>query len=367
MNLYFIIIFLFVSIFSHASDYKLSSPPKELLRGDSIVGFNDECQILFAHSPVNRLELFFKGYLLNPNDKSTIIDYFDRNEWSFVNLFPEKINNNGTVLGRKVISLKNNEYGGTVPFVWQENKGILNYNLSKINSGYYSVNDLNDSEWFIGHYHTKDNQKRPYLCKSSISICDMGENSEFCMHFGKVGYHVTDIELTAINNNGQLAGWFAYGQYDTQKKKYFTIGYETFFWDGSLIHIVPLPYQFSNPPSTIKINNKGSVIIKFDKPKHPYENFTTFFWNYTKGIQEIKGFNGDKINDCDVIIGENLYGVPSIWESNKITAIPTLFDNYQKTTKTINVKKFIDINNEGKILSTGIVEGKVNFFIIEQK
>ncbi len=202
--------------------------------------------------------------------------------------------------------------------------------------------DLSDS-YYIGCY--KKNNTNYQFLYNERNLVNLDVNSDFSKHFEKIGYSPTNIWLRSVNNKGQVAGLFSYGRYDYNLRKFVTVGEEVFFWDGHIIHIIPLP-KAPTKGAFVKLNNVGSLLV------YTYDTKTTFFWNERRGIQSIPGFTGHKINDLNVIIGEDDIKTPLIWKEGEVLNLSEMLGWDVSISYCYGINKFNDINNKSQILCT---------------
>jgi hypothetical protein len=150
----------------------------------------------------------------------------------------------------------------------------------------------------------------------------MSENSDFAKQFENLGFHIMDIKLKAINNKGELAGYFEFGKYNEKKKSFVRAGYKTFFWDGNP-HILPLNSD-SDYPEVVKLNYNGVVLVR-DNTWNRLNNQniqTTYLWDIENGIRIIDDFYGYNLNDSSTVLGfqkkytycRDYVEIPAIWK-----------------------------------------------------
>lgn len=338
----FFIIFIAISYYSNAAEYKIQILPINLV--------DIECQLKSLND---------NGVMLLTYKDSTyhskICIYDEINGMNVIeskgeSIHPISINNSGQVLA--------NSYK---TFIWNRELGIRYLNI--FNSDYNNGIDINDLGQIIGTYRPSGSDytapRRPFLWNSG-SVTDMGPGSEFCKQFEILGYHVMDVTLTSINNNGEIAGHFRYGKFNEKKKKYITLGTKVFFWDGDM-HILPLTVQSNFFPQAVKMNNKSIVLVQVD--------LSTYLWNRDNGLTLIPDFIGISLNDSTVILGIqtkldfDIYKT-SIWRDGNIINLAELLgvDNLDKISplysETYEVEKltdFIDINNKDQVGCNGLI------------
>ncbi len=130
MKQLFTFLLLLISSIVQAGDFKfkIDESKKTILEmkiiNGSVIGFNDECQILITNHKSNRLDLFKTASILYINGNSTLIkddELFD--------LFPTKINNSGVVFGYKLITDNKNGITTRRQFLWSKDKGQFKFKL----------------------------------------------------------------------------------------------------------------------------------------------------------------------------------------------------------------------------------------------
>jgi len=96
---------------------------------------------------------------------------------------------------------------------------------------------INDLDQVIGEYRLGyPNDFKPFFWENG-RITEMGIGSELCHQIEAQGYHVMNIKLKALNNNGNIAGIFEYGKFNSKKNVWVKIGALPFFWNG-FAHII---------------------------------------------------------------------------------------------------------------------------------
>lgn len=328
-------IFCFLSSIAFANDYTVAPLAIESLAiGQWYASeINNKGQILGYHYDNGIFKLFIY-------DSKTGINTFIDAKGQY--LRPLKINNAGQVLG-----CDHNQK----PFIWSKVLGIRWLEIP--NSINVSAVDLNDLGQIIGSYFSQgSNTWRPYLWDYGV-VTDMGIGSEFSQAIEALGYHVMSIELSSVNNKGELAGNFAFGKFNEKTKKYIVEGYKAFFWNGDL-NILPLPNDFQ---PTIKINNHGIAMINSD---HCY------IWDIDNGLRPILDFQGRALNDSLTVFGYSSNGAPGLWKNNCIYPLadllgisdisnmaPYLSDSYDLE----RIDSFNSLNNKGQIPCVGYIWG----------
>ena len=185
---------------------------------------------------------------------------------------------------------------------------------------------MNDVGQIVGRYRIKesDSIERPFLYSNGVAS-DMGTQSDLALQLENLGFHVIDIELTSINNRGEITGSFEYGKFNAMKKKFVKIGCLPFFWNGTA-HVLPFSKPFQSNVG-VKLNNKGICLISTDEE--------TYLWDIESGLKQIQNFDGRLINDSSLIYGQlrvyNASGtdwkwIPAIWKNDKIVSIAELLD-----------------------------------------
>lgn len=330
--------FIFIVVFGcvNAAEYKPQILPLNVV--------DAACQ----PKSINDYGTMVLGYIDNPYHSKMCI--FDKMRGMKIieskgqSIHPIAINNLGQVLGSSYKT-----------FLWSELIGIRYLNV--FDSDYNNGIDLNDWGQIIGEYRPKNSDcsepRRPFLWDNGC-VTDMGVGSEFCKQFEVLGYHVMNVTLTSINNNGEIAGYFYYGKINDKKKKYVTLGVKVFFWDGN-VHILPLSIPY--PPVVEKMNNKGAVLIGV--------NSGSYLWDRDNGLKPILDFWGDSLNDSTVMLGKQLKSkfdepvyLPAIWKDGNIITLDGLLGvddvnnmspTYSETYEIECLTDFIDINNKDQI------------------
>lgn len=344
INAYFIFIFVcFVNL--RAADYEAKILPINMVDTECrLQSLNDNGVILLSYK--------------DNTYHSKICIYDDINGINVIeskgeSVLPIAINNSRQILGNS-----------SKTFLWSRTLGIRYLDI--FDSNYNYGIDLNDWGQIIGAYRSSNSDVcasyRPFFWDNA-SVIDMGPGSEFCKLFEPLGYHVMDINLTSINNNGEIAGHFSYGKFNEKKKKFVPVGQKIFFWDGD-IHILPLSIHNHGYPQVVKINNKGTLLVQI--------NSSTYLWNCENGLQVIPNFLGKKLNDSCIILG-NIYpsydfDVPAIWKDGTFITLaelleieninmmaPVYSDNY-RIEKLID---FIDINNKNQIGCSAVIWNEI--------
>lgn len=241
------------------------------------------------------------------------------------------------------------------PFIWNKSLGVHWLNIP--NSRSVHIIDLNDLGQIIGSYQPNNNdrsassrgQQQPFIWDNGV-VTDMGIDSDFANHFRDLGYHVRHIKLDGINNKGELVGRFWHGKYHEKKKRFITVGYQYFFWNGEL-HLLPLSIH---DVELIKLNNKGRILISTKEDK-------TYLWDIENGLESIPEFVGLSFNDSSVILGYKLEDKTKLrkkhiefsYDMIHYTRAKSIYDNYFSFSFHGHEKNCLScaIWREGKIIS----------------
>lgn len=345
-----IAVFCFFSCFCKASEYEVS-----LLGLESIpnvhchpYSMNDKGQIIGMYREDNCQGS--KIFLFDPNEGLTLIEVKDKPQV----LIPIKVNNNGQILGHSDPSM-----GTETLFIWDKILGFHYLNIFNFSFD-IKTSDFNDLGQVIGTYLPRGSaQPHPCLWDNGI-ITDLGIGSEFVQHIENLGFHVSDIKITSINNNGHLVGYFRYGKYNEKKKQYVDIGYKIFFWDKDM-HILPIEsrYAFRN----VKINNIGSILIS--------DGCTTYLCDIQNNIKTFQNFMGLKLNDKNTILGERIVSnnyeteiqlyrnevFNSLSELLGVVDVKNIAPPYSDTYELESISFVYEINNNEQILGSGVIWG----------
>lgn len=339
-----ILIFNFFSFLSFASEYKISLPEIQIPQNAilEITSINDNGSFLgryMQRSSQNKIYIF---------DNKKGLSFIESENQSF---YPITMNNIGQVLGNG----NNNK-----PFIWSKTLGIKWLDI--FNSSDVKACCLNDLGQIIGSYQPigSNSEKRPFLWDYG-TVIDMGPGSDFSKQLEILGWHVMEIQLTSINNKGELTGYFAFGKFNEKKKKYVVIGYECFYWDGEL-HIISLPEKMKQPPQVLKVNNSNSIMIS-------YGNDRTYLWSLQEGSKIIENFIGFAFNDSTTLLGQSIINDKfcyAIWKEGKIESLENLLgvssidqiaplysDNYAVES----LRVILCINKKGQIPCLGLIWG----------
>lgn len=333
--MFYILLLPFLLVFSHVSalEYELALP--------EIDGYAN-----YRYEPVSMND---KGQVIGyayPLDGQSHIFIFDEKkgtqeiECNYGN--PIAINNAQQVLG----SGSNSGVCGK-PFLWAKTFGFrwIEQNAQLV--------DFNDFGQVIGTY-TKDGQQGSFLWDYGVTT-DMGPNSEFAQQFTSQGYHVIGVHLKAINNKGELVGYFGYGEFNKKKGKYVLVGYKTFFWNGELT-ILP----FDGAPALMDLNIHGQVLVQTGQGG-------CFLWKPDGEVEEIPEFWGIALNDKSSVLGhltENW--CPALYKEGSVSTIAELLgvDDIAKLSKRYSdnyefekITKIVALNNKDQILCVGEIWG----------
>lgn len=242
--------------------------------------------------------------------------------------------------------------------------------------GIHNVIAVNDFDQIIAE--TNSSPRRPCLWNNG-EIIDMGLGSELSQQIEYHGYHVMNINLKAINNNGEIAGTFEYGKFNEKNKKWYQIGSQPFFWNG-YAHIISIS-GISLHGATVKLNNQGVVMI----PSWDNNEVKTFLWDIHNGLQQIRGFSGSDLNDTGWILGRMVIGkddhgedkyAEALWRDGMATSLEELLsikdlDNlsprYSDSYSIERIYNFRKINNKGHILCDGQLWGEAHPCILMPK
>lgn len=348
-------IFCLLSFASFASEYKVSLLGLESLPNIQceVTAINDKGQVLGTY----RDGSIQKIYIFDSKNGLTLIESKDD---QFIR--PWKLNNAGQVIG----------YGNnSKAFIWSKVFGIRWLDIFNSPSAFAS--DLNDLGQIIGTYRPLGSNagQRPFMWDNGV-VTDMGQESEFAQNIENVGFHVMDIQLTSINNKGELVGYFGYGKYDLKKHKFVLVGYKNFFWNGDM-HILPLSDSFSNnlpSPKAAKVNNNGSVLVSDFNPITG--KYTSYLWDLKNGLKIIDNTCGIALNDSntilcqEVVIKDHIYFSYSIWNDGVVKSLDELLGvldvnqmapPYSDTYDIERIESLVNINNKGQIPCMGWIWG----------
>lgn len=216
--------------------------------------------------------------------------------------------------------------------------------------------------------------------------------SDFSKYFKSLGFCVTNLKIKAINNKGEMAGYFQYGKYSAKQKRVVPVGTKVFFWDGTA-HILPiqLPVHFNE---VVKLNNKSVVMASqsnydLEEQKHIE---TSYLWDLESGLQILPNFYGIDLNDSKAVLGfvidysplcVDYSGIipgcalrrrPTLWKEGKYTKLATLLgvDNLESLAIPFSdahdvekISNVVGINNRGQIACMGYVWGEWHPCILE--
>lgn len=204
----------------------------------------------------------------------------------------------------------------------------------------------------------------------------MGVSTEFAKNFEALGYHIMDLQLSSINNNGELAGYFCYGKFNEKRNEYVKAGYKAFFWNGET-HVIDL-HSSINPPQVLKVNNQGVVLLIGYVWDSNYEKDTevTLLWEVNTGLKSLVNFHGIDINDSSTVLGFlkehkccccDSHDIPAIWKDDHFITIaellgvkdiehmaPPFSDEYLIE----KLDSFVRINNHGQIACMSTLWGE---------
>jgi hypothetical protein len=257
-------------------------------------------------------------------------------------------------------------------YIWDSESGLRL--IDKISGGSCNsmhIAALNDQGQLVG----RSNDGHAFFWDNG-NRTDMGIHSSFAEHFRNLGYCVTDIVLTALNNNGEIAGYFSYGKYNERKRETVTLGKKPFFWNGKL-HVIDLPFypeHWTNYEGieSVQLNNKGYVVISFQQ-----ENHHTFLWHSKEKVKHLQGFRAVSINDSNTILGYSYTASNDrwkVWHKDTYTPVSKLLGQatlanlaspYSDSYDVEVLDHLVQINNKGQILALGRIWGEWHPCIIE--
>lgn len=203
-------------------------------------------------------------------------------------------------------------------------------------------------------------------------ITDMGPKSEFAQNFHDQGYLATSISITALNNNGEIAGYFSFGKYNENQQEIVEIGSKPFFWNGTL-HVIDCQ-QNTYSSKSVQMNNAGYVLIN--------SNSTAYLWHWQKQIIKIPRFRAISMNDSNTLIGlkEDNHWQFTIWKNRAFKPVSSLLGHklsasfndlsnlsrpYSDTYEVEEICLPAKINNRGQIIALGKIWDKWHPCIIE--
>ncbi len=354
-------IFIFLTPFiSHSAEYDISSMGTE-----SIYGMN------WAISGITEKEQVY-GFCNRYNGKSweNFLFITDKKDGLFLIENPNKdfiirgcygMNNLGQIVGYE---------GSTGIFIWSKLFGFQPLDIKNV-----TPIGWNDCGMLIGTISNGVGKcDSPFLWNNGV-FSDMGMDSDFAKNFEALGYQLmSEIQLSSINNKGDIAGVFFYGKYNAKHKKYSYIGANAFFWDGEM-HVISIA------PNTcwiekIMLNNNGVVLLNL---KYEGDYSKSFMWDIENGSRELKDFDAIAINDSSVILGrqrglaQNSY---ALWEDGKtktlasllgVSSLESLSPPYSDDYSVERITTLIGINNKNQMTGLGLIWGAEYPCIIEPK
>jgi len=378
-----VFIFLLTSITISLNLY--SHEYEATLIGTESLPIPENCHVQWSVTGINDKGQIYGGYEQNElfkSSKELIYLYDSKDGIIFIEddarqLYPQNsiANNKGQIVGT---------CGGKPNiFLFSNLLGFRNLDFSEIFEKYKTERDsniyidpiaLNDFGQLIVTYYMHSTGRKPLLWDNGV-IYEMGTSTDFSKNFEELGYHIMDLQISSINNNGELAGYFCYGKFSEKRNQYVKAGYKAFFWNGD-IHIIDLQ-SGNEPPNVLKVNNMGVVLLTEDIRDEYHDTMeVTYLWDLNNGLKSLINFRGIDLNDSSIVLGDkreynrcDWYRVPAIWKNDQCLTIaellgvsnienmaPPYSDEY--LIEKLDIESFAGINNQGQIVCIGTLWGE---------
>lgn len=311
------------------------------------------------------------------------------------------INNNGDVLIES-----SDDIGTSKSYIWNKTKDLISIDV--FNSAKVEAIDINDINQVIGKYvsvdHVEDlfgkikdyKRERAFLWENGVAI-DINQEYISANTFGSIphGYRISEINLTCINNHGDIAGYCLCVDINEQhgEKKILKAGFVPFFWDRADFKFLPIVLQNNFGLRDMKLSDEKIVVIPLEHETYVWESCKYFeeenilpITNDRKLNREahIQNFEACAINDQGEILGfliepgndtgeiSSIGNRPfgqwtctwALWKAkdNTLTSIDDLLgeNKIQRDPSFMGIRElgyFVGINNKGQILGHAFFGG----------
>lgn len=271
-----------------------------------------------------------------------------------------KIKGNGYAIG----------HFSSKPMIWTKASGTQVLELEKLlpnilPNSYIQIVDINSAGQAIGHYRTKDGKKQNYIYQHNMAKDFNLEDELYAC-----GYQVINVNLTQINDKGNLVGDFEYGYKHPLKNTWIKEGSMHFFWNGQL-HLLELSNSFSQDIICITntiLNNNDEIILSTNESSklHPEILYLpkTYLWSKDKAIPLFEGYGLEystaiSFNDRGQIISMCATGEYILSDGNHLIDLNVILKEYN-----IQNPHSLILNNKGTICGQASLWSENHVFIL---